>query len=361
MDKLNFSVEDFVLDTDFREWILSPTTKRNLQWEEYIIRNPQSIGHIRIARQVVLNMPSTEYKLGELQVEALWDKIDQKLDFKEFSEEVKSLPIHPEATISRYSKATGKRNATLNFQLLKVAALVLLTFALGILYFTLPETENTPEIKWLTYSTKPGVKSSVTLSDGSVVKLNAGSSIRYVQNFVGNTREVYLDGEAFFEVAHDSIKPFIVHTKDISTRAMGTAFNIQAGQNGKIIISLVTGKVEVKSQQVPEFLDYLLPGEQIYTFAMGKSWEKGGFDQDIVMAWLDQTIIFDDTPLPEAVQMLENWFGVKIALQNYKDQNLTLSGKYKGETLKNILEGLSYTARFKYEIDGKEIKINFKQ
>ena len=59
--------------------------------------------------------------------------------------------------------------------------------------------------------------------------------------------------------------------------------------------------------------------------------------------------------------MLEQWFGVNISLVNYNEQNLTLSGKYKGETLKNILEGLSYTARFKYEIDGKEIKINFKQ
>lgn len=358
MDKLNFSVEDFVMDSDFRNWILSPTNKRNLQWEEYIIKNPQSIKNIRIARQLVLNMPSKEFKLNELQVEGLWDKIDSKLNYKELTEEAKSFPINAEATITRFAKEG--RNLKVNFQLIKVVALLLLAFTLGLLYYTLPETENTPEIKWLTYATKPGIKSSITLSDGSVVKLNAGSSIRYVQNFVGKTREVFLEGEAFFEVAHDSIKPFIVHTKDISTRAMGTAFNIQAGQNGKIIISLLTGKVEVKSQQVPEFMDYLFPGEQINTFAMGKSWEKAGFEQEVVLAWLDQTIIFDDTPLPEAVKMLEDWFGVKITLLNYDEQNLTLSGKYKGETLKNILEGLSYTARFKYEIDGKEIKINFK-
>lgn len=359
MDKLIFSVEDFVMDSDFREWILSPNSKRNLQWEEYIIRNPQQIENIKIAREVVLNMPRKEFKLGDFQVEDLWSKIDKNLDFKKLTPETKRVPIHPEATISHYSQE--KRKAKYNFQLLKIAALLLLAFTLGTLYFTLPETEKTPEINWLTFSTKPGVKSSVTLSDGSVVRLNAGSSIRYVQNFVGETREVYLDGEAFFEVAHDTIKPFIVHTKDISTKALGTSFNIHAGAGEKIAISLVTGKVEVKSQQVPEFLDYLIPGEQINTFAMGKSWEKGGFEQDVVLAWQNQTIIFDDTPLPEAVKMLELWFGVKISLLNYNEQNLTLSGKYKGETLKNILEGLSYTARFEYEIDGKEIKINFKQ
>ncbi|WP_339865561.1 FecR domain-containing protein [uncultured Algoriphagus sp.] len=359
MDKLNFSVEDFVMDADFREWILSPNGKKNLQWEEYIIRNPQQLKKITIARQLVLNMPTNDYKLGEIQVDDLWDKIDKNLDSNELTTEPKSLPIHPEATISRYSQSRRKSNY--NVQLLKIAALLLLAFTLGLLYYTLPETQKTPEINWLTYTTKPGVKSSVTLSDGSVVKLNAGSSIRYVQNFVGETREVYLEGEAFFEVAHDTIKPFIVHTKDISTRALGTSFNIHAGASGKIAISLVTGKVEVKSQQVPEFLDYLVPGEQINTYAMGKSWEKAGFEQDVVLAWLNQTIIFDDTPLPEAIKMLEQWFGVNISLVNYNEQNLTLSGKYKGETLKNILEGLSYTARFKYEIDGKEIKINFKQ
>ena len=304
-------------------------------------------------------MPSQVYKLNEHQVEGLWEKIDKNLDCEKLTEEVKSFPINPEATIRKFTKE--KRKPKASFLLLKVAALLLMAFTLGMLYYTLPETEKTQEKKWLTYSTKPGVKSSVTLSDGSIVKLNAGSSIRYVQNFLGETREVFLYGEAFFEVAHDTLKPFIVYTQDISTKALGTSFNIKANNSEKIAISLITGKVEVKSQDVQEFLDYLNPGEQIITYAQGNSWEKESFEQDVVLSWLDQTIIFDDTPLPEAVKMLENWFGVKITLLNFNDQNLTLSGKYKGETLKNILEGLSYTARFDYEINGKQIQINFKQ
>lgn len=361
MDKSNFSAEDFVLDSEFREWILFPNNKRNLQWDEYIKNNPQSIEHIRIARELVLNMPTSSQQLGTAQIDDLWDRIDNQLDGSEQEEEVKSLPIHAEATINHYSRLNVKPARKVNFQVVKAAAILLLAFALGIMYFTAPEKEKVQDIKWLTYSTKPGVKSSITLSDGSVVKLNAGSSIRYVQNFVGDTREVYLEGEAFFEVAHDANKPFIVHTKDITTRALGTTFNINSGVGGEIIVSLVTGKVEVKSAQVSEFVDYLTPGEQISTIGSGGSWEKRAFDPAIILAWLEQTIIFDKTPLPEAIKMLENWFGVSITVLNYKDQNLTLSGKYKGETLKNILEGLSYTARFNYEMEGKEIQINFQQ
>ncbi|WPR77482.1 FecR family protein [Algoriphagus sp. NG3] len=361
MDKSNFSVEDFVLDSEFREWILSPNNKRNLQWEEYIIKNPKSISDIETARSIVLNMPSQEYIIDALKVDRLWDKIDQKLDQGEQEPEVKNLPMSPEATIKRFALSQEKGRRKINFQVVKVAALLLLAFALGVMYYTLPEREMAPEINWLTFSTKPGVKSAVTLSDGTVVKLNSASSIRYVQNFVGDSREVYLEGEAFFEVAHDATKPFVVHTRDITTRAMGTSFNINSAAGEKIIISLITGKVEVKSQDVSEFIDYLVPGEQIQTYASGKSWEKAAFDESVILAWLDQTIIFDRTPLPEAFQMLEKWFGVSITLNNFKDQNLTLSGKYKGETLVNILEGLSYTARFKYEINGKDIQINFKQ
>lgn len=361
MDQLNYSVEDFVLDSDFRKWILSPNNKSNLQWEEYIKRNPQCIENICLARQIVLNMPSEKFVIDEKQIGSIWDTINEKLDHGEVSPEVKSLPIRPEATIAHFTQKHKAKRRTFNFQLLKVAALFMLAFALGVLYYTLPEKEKVQEIKWLTFSTKPGVKSSLTLSDGTVVKLNARSSIRYMQNFVGDTREVFLEGEAFFEVAHDPLKPFIVHTKDISTKALGTTFNIHAGTDEKITVSLVSGKVEVRSAEVPEFVDYLTPGEQINTFAKGKSWEKGAFEQDVVMAWLDQTIIFDDTPLPDAIKILEDWFGVTITLNHFKDENLTLSGKFKGETLKNILEGLSYTARFSYEINGKEIQINFQQ
>lgn len=360
MDKSNFSVEDFVLDSDFRDWILFPNKQRNLRWELYLEEHPHRVKEIQTAREIVLNLPKTAFKIREDEVSALWEQIENKLTrVSETKPESSSIPLNSKATIGRYVESSSKRRV--NYPLLKIAAILLLTALLGFLYYSLPKTEVPEQINWLTYSTKPGVKSSLTLSDGSKITLNAGTSIRYIQNFVGDTRELFLEGEAFFEVAHDTLKPFIVHTQDITTKALGTSFNIRANNSEKIAISLVTGKVEVKSQEVQEFIDFLTPGEQVNTFAKGNSWEKDAFDQEKVIAWINQTIIFDETPIPEAIKILENWFGVTITLNNFKEQHLTLSGKFKNETLKNILDGLSYTARFKYEIEGKEIQINFKQ
>jgi len=360
MDKSNFSVEDFVLDSDFRDWILSPNKQRNLRWELYLEKHPHCVKEIQTARRIVLNLPKTAFKIKEGEILALWDQIENKLTHvSALKTETSSIPINSQATIGRYVESTSKRQV--NYPLLKIAAILLLTALLGFLYYSLPETEVPEQINWLTYSTKPGVKSSLILSDGSKITLNAGTSIRYIQNFVGDTREIFLEGEAFFEVAHDTLKPFIVHTQDITTKALGTSFNIRANSSEKIAISLVNGKVEVKSQEVQEFIDFLTPGEQVNTFAKGNSWEKDAFDQEVVIAWINQTIIFDETPIAEAIKILENWFGVTITLNNFQEQHLTLSGKFKNETLMNILEGLSYTARFKYEIEGKEIQINFKQ
>ncbi|MEP0712276.1 MAG: FecR domain-containing protein [Algoriphagus sp.] len=360
MDKSKLSAEDFVLDSHFRDWVLHPNKQRNLIWQAYLDKNPQHVKEMYMAREIILNLPTTTYQIDEEEISLLWDEIDLKLSREPIlPQESPPVPIHSKATITKHISTTP--HTLFNYSLLKIAAMLALTALLGFLYYSLPESQITQPINWLTYSTNPGVKSTITLSDGSKVTLNAGTTISYVQNFAGESREIFLEGEAFFEVAHDTIKPFIVHTEDIVTKALGTSFNIKANKSEKIAISLVTGKVEVKSQEVLEFQDYLTPGEQVNTFAKGNSWEKGSFDKERVTAWMNQTIIFDETPLPEAIKILENWFGVTITVNHFKDQNLTLSGKFKNETLANILEGLSYTARFTYEINGNKIQINFTQ
>ncbi|WP_192349726.1 FecR family protein [Algoriphagus sp. Y33] len=360
MDNSNFSVEDFVLDSDFRNWILFPNKQRNLRWERYLQQYPERINAIQLAREIVLHLPKTDYSLDEKEISTLWKQIEFKLGNQaEIVKEAIPIPIGSQATIGKHIGSSSKTR--FNFPLLKIAAMFFLTVLLGFLYYSLPDREESTETNWLTYSTKPGVKSSLTLSDGSKVTLNAGSSIRYAQDFAGDTREVFLEGEAYFEVAHDPSKPFIVITEDILTTALGTSFNIRVNPSEKIVISLISGKVEVKSTEVQDFTDQLLPGEQMITLAHSRSWEKESFAEEEILAWLNKTIIFDKTPLPEAIKVLENWFGVSISLNNFRDQNLTLSGKFKDETLHNILEGLSYTARFKYDINGKDIQINFQQ
>lgn len=116
MDQLPYSVEDFVLDSDFRKWILSPSNKSNLQWEDYIKRNPQCIENIRLARQIVLNMPSGKFVIDGKQIGSIWEAINEKLAHGEVSPEVKSLPIRPEATIAHFALKHKTKRRTFNFR-----------------------------------------------------------------------------------------------------------------------------------------------------------------------------------------------------------------------------------------------------
>src|SRR5690606_27701037 len=142
----------------------------------------------------------------------------------------------------------GRLIFRLNF-ILRIAAVLLLVLGLGITVETLIPEETTTRpaeiVSFEEFTTPPGVKSSITLGDGSKVLLNSGSSLKYVKGFGTDLREVFLVGEAFFEVSRDSIRPFIVRTGEISTTALGTSFNIEAYKDENLNISLLTGKVAV--------------------------------------------------------------------------------------------------------------------
>jgi ferric-dicitrate binding protein FerR (iron transport regulator) len=208
--------------------------------------------------------------------------------------------------------------------------------------------------------TPPGVKSNMTLQDGSKVILNSGSSLRYIKNFEEDQRVLELVGEAFFEVAKDSKRPFTVRTGQITTTALGTSFNIKAYQNEKMDISLLTGLVEVGIEMEQIEKVNLVPGEVLNINHKNLKFRKSQFDEDKLLAWTRKTIIFDKTPITEIIRVLENWYGVEFQLSNYPKKELIVSGSFRDKTLESVLEGLSYTARFEFKIQKDQVNIIFK-
>ena len=121
-------------------------------------------------------------------------------------------------------------------------------------FFTdLPIPENkAPLIVFEEHTTVPGVKSHLTLSDGSQVILNSGSELKYLKNFEKDKRAIFLKGEVFFSVTKDASRPFIVHTLETTTTALGTSFNVRAYKGESIDVSLLTGKVAVNKEDSME-------------------------------------------------------------------------------------------------------------
>ncbi|WP_200976532.1 FecR family protein [Echinicola sp. 20G] len=204
-----------------------------------------------------------------------------------------------------------------------------------------------------------GEKTKVTLEDGSVVYLNSESSITYAENFREN-RKIQLEGEAFFEVTKDQDHPFSVDAKGIITTALGTSFNISTfNKQQKVTVTLVTGKVKLNQKGKSAFLE-LQPGEESHLSIYEKEMEKYTVSVSDRILWTKGILKFDMSSFQEMVEILERWYGVDISFEGTPN-NIKASGEFdQQESLRNVLEVMSKSLEFDFELHNKSVKINFK-
>ena len=363
MDISRFSVEDFVLSHEFRIWVLSPERNTNIRWERLLRENPAQISKVKLARDIVLNLNYKRQSLSETEISQLWKLIDAEVDDLESeSGECEVVPISQASILTKFEYR--ERTFFPYSQWIGVAGILLLAFTIS-LGINLVYQEQTPKVitqveVFEEHATPKGVKSTLTLQDGSKVMLNSGSSIRYIKNFESDKRELHLTGEAYFEVAKDSLRPFTVIAEGIRTTALGTAFNVSAYDDEDLNVSLVEGRVAVEGGIDDSILTTLEMGEELRVNSQTGENTKGHFDPDLVLAWTNKKIIFRQVKMVEAIRVLENWYGVKFILKNKPSPNLLIYGEYEDEILENVLEGLSYSARFNYKIQQDEVEITFK-
>ncbi|WP_373494824.1 FecR family protein [Aquiflexum sp.] len=362
MDISEYTAEDFVLDPEFKKWVLSPNPESNIMWDKLLEKNPAQFNEVKMARKILMNLAVKNHQLSQSESRMLWKSIDQatSTSVETFENEV---PLNSGVTLSKYEKIADKGFEFSQFS--RVAAILAVVFGLGIIanlifHSSIPTTPDSQLVVFEEHTTPPGVKSTLTLHDGSKVILNSGSSLRYARNFEADRRALILEGEAYFEVAKDPERPFMVTTGEVVTTALGTSFNISSYTDEELSISLLSGKIAVDLvfDNPTKFL--LEKGEGVrVNLKEGKS-TKGIFDPDQVIGWTQRKIVFDKVKLNECIRVLENWYGVTFNFKNKPDPGLLLSGKFHDETLTNVLEGLSYSARFEYKIKENTVDIYFK-
>lgn len=370
MSRKLYNAEDFVLDQDFQNWVLNPNTANKLFWKRFLAENPEKRIAMRQARLMVLNLSRKKPELGQL-VDNTWINIDQSIKEITVKEDVDNeelkevVPMNAMSTLEE--PIENQKSRFFQTPSYGWAAVLLIAFSISILA-NLILKENTDlesieelKVEIVEHQAPLGVKSVIKLADGSKVLLNSGSMLRYEENFgFTDERILELEGEAYFEVERDSLRPFIVKSYHLSTRALGTSFNISAYPGEAIKVSLVSGKVKVSDETNTSREEILAPGETVVSNASRDSWRKQTFDLERVLAWTRRTIHFENTPITEVIRILENWYGVKITVYNLEKGKQEMSGKFTNQSLKDVLEGLSYSARFDYIIDKKEVSMNFK-
>jgi ferric-dicitrate binding protein FerR (iron transport regulator) len=199
-------------------------------------------------------------------------------------------------------------------------------------------------IRQQTIHTDRGQKLKIDLIDGTQVILNANSIFTFPEQFTSTTREVYLEGEAYFEVAHDTSKPFIVHTASANTTVLGTSFNIRTSPDKITEITLVEGKVNVGSRlHTAQVKDVILePHQQAIVTNGNEAISKKKVNVQAYVDWKDNVLHFENITLAEAVEQLESWYKVDITFQNPALANCIINATYKQETLPNILKSIEY-------------------
>jgi transmembrane sensor len=256
-----------------------------------------------------------------------------------------------------------------------VAAAVVLFFLIII-----PGNENSdPAVKpspGNTVATKPGSKSQITLPDGTQVWINADSKITYDQHFPGKYREVYLTGEAYFDVVRDTTRPFIIHTRSIDVRVLGTSFNVRSYPNEKTTeTALIHGTVEVTLHNNPAQKIIMKPNEKLVvnnedsmtvtekkkittaepTLTLGKiRYNKNDSSSSVETMWVSNKLAFENETFEKMAIEMERWYNVSFHIKNEQMKNLHFSAVFENKSLAEVLEALSYSRQFHYEIkDGK--------
>ncbi|KKB52387.1 hypothetical protein HMPREF1212_00538 [Parabacteroides sp. HGS0025] len=208
---------------------------------------------------------------------------------------------------------------------LRVAAMIVVAFGLG--YFWQSEKTEGP-IAMQTISVPAGQCVNVTLPDGSNIWLNAQTTIQYPVSFNKENRQVKLDGEAYFNVAKDSKRPFIVNTKECSVEVLGTKFNIDAySSRDKFETVLMEGSVKVSMLDDPTQAVSLKPNNKVYR-SNGKllTQKVSNYER---YRWKEGLICFVDEPFKVVMEDFEKFYGLTIVVNNQKVTQYLYTGKFK--------------------------------
>lgn len=214
------------------------------------------------------------------------------------------------------------------------------------------------EIVYNTISIPIGGEYMLILADGTKVWMNADSKLKYPVSFSRERREVYLKGEAYFEVAKDSRRPFIVHTSRGAVEVLGTGFNVRDyREEQKVVTTLVQGRVVYRSEKRPEQEIVLEPGFQVKD-------EEGGTLQsrkvDVVLytGWKDGKYVFENATLEEIMQVLSKWYDIAVFYKREEVKNLHFTGDLERyETINDFLEFMEIGGNVRFNIKGKTIMI----
>ena len=261
-----------------------------------------------------------------------------------------------------------------------LAAIVIFGIGLFTYRYSNGESGKTNEGNIAITKTPSRTKSKIYLSDGSVVTLNSETILRYPASFSGPTREVYLNGEAFFNVTKDHTHPFIVHAGKMNIKVLGTSFNVKSYANDKNMeTTLIRGAIEVTLSDRPSDRIILKPNEKLVlnnktfnrpqpnlttaeenttNYALTNLTHLRSNDTTIVeTSWVNNELVFKDEAFSDLANQMERWYGIKIKFKNSDTKAYHFTGVFVKENIVEALNALKMIEPFNYKYNNETVSI----
>lgn len=277
-----------------------------------------------------------------------------------------SESVHPEfdqqQLLGRIQQSAGIKQKNKWYPFAWTAAAACLLLAGAALLFIIPQHKQKGAQTLAAVSKKAETFNHrlLKLADGSTVLLNDSSTLTYPEKFSGSTREVTLTGEAYFDIEHDSAHPFIIHTGELTTTVLGTAFNIRAFKNEKnITVTVTRGKVSV--QKGKQLLGILTPDQQISYDLPAATHQQQIVNADKALTWKQHDLILDDVTLEEAAILIAKQYGKKVNFANNNVKSCQFSASFLNRnTLEQVLSVVGEITNTSLSIKNDVIEINGK-
>jgi transmembrane sensor len=309
------SLEDLVFSRSFRNWVLDGNSPEADFWSGWLAKNPDKLEMVNQAKAIIYALQLNLRPLPEETVEREIDKVLRKLHEGHFS-------LAREQSIQSHRKTTRAWSIA--------AAIAVVIISIWTLYRThrqkdvlqqfIADHKTAPIIQHtgITDSTR-----ALALPDGSTVRLTPGSRLYYPERLLtsGHRREVYLDGGAFFDIAHNAAYPFYVYTHSVVTKVLGTSFRISPGTGARTIITVATGKISVYRNTDLTGGVILTPNQRITYDPTQDRFDRSIADEPRQLAGnVDTTLVFNGTPLAAVFHRLQSLYGITIV---YDEETVT--------------------------------------
>lgn len=347
-DQLNYSLLARYLSGDC-------TNREDEIIKQWISEDPQNKKRMEEFKQIWNASGRTEgTSKVDFGVDGEWDKLKDRLRKEgelSFERDKHSVDIDKLQTFSARSSTR---------QLLRIAAVLLIAGLMGIFsyqYWSQPQLES-EEQSLREISTEKAQRANSTLGDGTRVLLNADSKMTLPSEFASDVREVFLEGEAYFDVASNPEKPFVIHSGASTIRVLGTSFSVRSyPEDEGVRVVVRKGRISFEAEGAKAMEKAILTANELgrYSIKSNQIETQQVDDMELYLSWREGYLKFRETPMHQVAIELERRYGIEVAFRHPAVKEKSLTALLKSRSIRNVLDVIAMSLNVEYELENNKV------